>query len=181
MFHFPIIHPVQIIIQNFGTNAYHAFILKKGCVLQIGSQTGNSNSFDFDTQEWRKIKGRGWVERITYARTFARSNKFTLWKTNSKFKIRFKISKKYLVISLSENWFYNTVNFVLVKSTKTFVKREITIISFVFVLRMHHLLNFEFVFFFKFVSRLFALCFMHTEICSKTPDIVNKNVKSIQN
>ena len=48
------------------------------------------------------------------------------------------------------------LDFVLIKSTKALMKREITIVSFVFVLWMHYVLNFEFVFFFKFVSRLYG-------------------------
>ena len=59
---------------------------------------------------------------------------------------------------------YNTADFILVKSTKTLVKREITIISFVFVLGMHYLLNYEIVFFFKLVFRLFALSLIHADI-----------------
>ena len=69
-----------------------------------------------------------------------------------------------VIISSSENWFYNTVDFVLVKPINTLMKREITIISFVFVLWMHYLLNFVFVFFFKFVSRLFSFSLIHTDI-----------------
>ena len=38
---------------------------------------------------------------------------------------------------LIRSWFYNTFDFVLVKSTKTLMKREITIISFVTVCSCH--------------------------------------------
>ena len=72
--------------------------------------------------------------------------------------------RKKPLISLSESWFYNTVDFVWVKSTKTLMKREITIISFVFAFWMHYLLNFGFLFFFKFVFRIFALSLIHTDI-----------------
>ena len=65
---------------------------------------------------------------------------------------------------LVRSWFYNKVDFGLVKSAKTLMKREITIISFVFVLEMQYLLNSEFVFFFKFVFRLLSLFLIHPDI-----------------
>ena len=76
----------------------------------------------------------------------------------------FRLLLKEFIISSSEIWFYNMVDFVLVKSTKMLMKREIIIISFVFVLGMHYLLNFEFVFFFKFIFRLFVFFLIHTDI-----------------
>ena len=76
----------------------------------------------------------------------------------------FRLLLKEFIISSSESWFYIMVDFVLVKSTKMLMKREITIISFAFVLGMHYLLNFEFFFFFKFIFRLFAFFLIHTDI-----------------
>ena len=86
----------------------------------------------------------------------------TYWKIL--FYSKYFFAMEVIIISLWESWFYNTVDFDLVKSTKTPMNREITVFSFVFELRMHYLLNFKFVFFFKFVSRLFALCFIYTDI-----------------